>query len=108
MSTFSMMARPQSSLALLRILVREMSQEHTDVTEELHNYLYRTALDAALLASRSSEKKHKMEPEAVELAFEIADQPDLIELLSGMNSPQQFDKSIARRLLTEFDRFAAA
>ncbi|MEW7848459.1 hypothetical protein AB2N08_07140 [Massilia aurea] len=106
--SFSVMMHHQSPLALLRVLVREMSQEGGSVPEEVHNYVYRTAVDAALLVNRESSKNHIIEPEAIELAFEIADQPDLVRVLSGMKSPQQFDKNMARRLLNEFDRFVAA
>lgn len=108
MGMFSITDRPNSPLAILRILVREMSEEHSSVPEEVHAYLYKTALDAALLVSRQSNNHHKIEPEAIELAFEIADQPELVKMLVGMRSPNQFDKVIARRLLTEFDRVAAA
>ena len=107
MSVFINTPRQQSSLAFVRMLVRAISVESNTLSPEMRTYVFRTALDAAQFVQKQTAQS-SIQPEAIELAFEIADQSDLILELSKMHNPQEFSPVIAKRLLSGFEKFAAA
>jgi len=107
MSLFANTSRQQSSLAFFRLLVRAVETKNDTLTPEMRTYVFRTALDAAKFVQHQTTHSC-IQPEAIEMAFEIADERDLIVDLSKMDSPQEFDPVIARRVLNGLDKFAAA
>jgi len=107
MTILSNTSRQESTLAFVRILVRNLSANPERLSPELREYVFQVAHDAAKFAQHHGSVT-EFKPEAIELAFQIADKPDLVQELSGMESAQAFNKNIAQRLMDGFQRFAPA
>ena len=107
MSIYANTSRHASSLEFVRALVRVLSANKKNLTPELQTYVYDVARDAAIFVQQ---KQHTadLRPEVVEMAFEIADETELVDELSGMTSPHAFNSQVAQRLLAGLQRFAAA
>lgn len=107
MSIYANTSRHASSLAFVRALVRVLSTNQESLSPEVQAYLYNVARGAAIFVR---EKHHTpdLRPEVVEMAFEIADEPELINELSCMTSPNAFNPQVAQRLLAGLQRFATA
>ncbi|NDI85474.1 hypothetical protein [Undibacterium crateris] len=107
MSIYANTTRPASSLAFVRALVRVLSTNQQDLSPELQTYLYDVARGAAIFVQQKHHNPN-LRPEVVEMAFEIADELELVDELSGMTSPKAFNPQVAQRLLDGLQRFAAA
>lgn len=107
MSIYANTSRPASSLAFVRALVRVLSTSQQDLPPEVQTYLYDVAREAAIFV-REKHRNPALSPEVVEMAFEIADESELVNELSGMTSPKAFNPQVAQRLLDGLQRFAAA
>jgi hypothetical protein len=107
MSIYANTSRQASSLAFVRALVRVLSTNQDGLSPQVRTYVYTVARDAAIFVQ---EKHHTpdLRPEVVEMAFEIADEPELVNELSEMTSPTAFNPQVAQRLLAGLQRFAAA
>lgn len=107
MTILSNSSRQQSSLAFVRILVRNLSDRPEILSPAMREYAYEIAHEAARFAQQRRSIQG-LKPEAVELAYQIVDDHDLVKELSEMGSAQEFNKNIAQRLMDGFQRYAIA
>lgn len=97
----------RSSLAFVRILVRSLCERPETLSPEMREYAYEIAHEAARFAQQQRTIKD-LKPEAIELAYQIVGDQELVKDLSEMGSAQEFNKNIAQRLMNGFQRYAFA
>ena len=107
MSLYANTSRQTTSLEFVRALVRIVSADQKNLSPELQCYVFNVARDAANVV-KDKKRLADLRPEVVEMAFEIADEKELVNELSGLTSAKAFDASVAQRLLDGLQRFAAA
>lgn len=101
--------RARPSMPVTRMLLRLVASQQGTVSAETLATLARNLQRAAhIVQSKDPAVAGAAAGNVLELAFELADEPELIARLHALTDPEQLDAPLATQVLAALDRFALA
>ncbi|WP_148028746.1 MULTISPECIES: hypothetical protein [Burkholderia] len=104
MSLFATTSRRSQPAAYLKLFLETLADERLarSLSAELRLYVFQAAQHAAHFVSNPAQRVPRGWPEAVDLAFEIRDNDQLVHEILELKTENDIAPELAQRLLREF------